>query len=350
MKRVLCSIWAVAVLCIAPVGFGDTLVLEDNEVFRGTLVRINNGVVVFRPKLAGQMMVAGDTVKSLETEGNLVISLPEDAVLYGRLVTGEEGLQVLPLDGAAPVPIRLADIEQALAIPSAPRTQDDEAYAAWQTTVETGIMTRFGSRSVADAVVRLETEYSGADAGFRGDATVGVPLDGGEVRYVQGRFILHGGDAFGPYGAVDVDRRTEGGLEWRTGLSLGLRRAWDREHGVLETTLGLGAEWEDWRETEGPRPLREAREQSRTDMNLQLGLRYRRAFLNKGAMTSALQVVPSLGQPGEVRALTTAEWRYPLTPRLHLRLDMRLDYDSDKPYRSTEPVEGGIGAGVGLTF
>lgn len=333
--------------CLA---WGDTLVLDDGEAFTGQVLRISQDALVFRPTLAGQMMVRTESIDALDTTQNFVVSLADSTILYGRLRLKDDTLAVLPLDGSKPVSIAFGDIDQALAIPTAPQ-DDRKGMAAWRSSVESGILARFGDQALVDAVLRVESERIGARIALRGELTTGLDVDGGQLRYLDGRFVLHDADhGAGPYGAVEVSRDTHNALDWRTDLSLGLRRAWVQGGDSLEFYLGVGYDWALWddRHTANWPPASPHRRDE--TLNLRLGLRYKALLREKTQFIGRLFLLPEIGQWGEIRADSAAEFRYPISDSLHLRLELRLDYNSQKPFRDVSPLEGGVGAGVGVSF
>ena len=105
---------------VASCAGADILVLEDGERLSGQVVRVTGGTLVFRTTLSGQMMVPMDTVETLATQGNLVISMRDERIHYGRFARQTGQPQILPLDGSPPRTVDLAQVEEALPIPSPP--------------------------------------------------------------------------------------------------------------------------------------------------------------------------------------------------------------------------------------
>ncbi|HQN00540.1 MAG TPA: hypothetical protein PLL36_05670 [Candidatus Hydrogenedentes bacterium] len=108
------------VVCIVSAVYGDVIVLSNGDTLSGIFSRIRENTLVFRTSLEGQMMTPLDTVRTVSSGTPLYIGLLNGQVHYGRLGV-REGVQViLPLDGSAPVPVRLNDIKETLPIPTPP--------------------------------------------------------------------------------------------------------------------------------------------------------------------------------------------------------------------------------------
>jgi len=108
------------VTCFVSAVHGDVIVLSNGDTLSGTFSRIRDNTLVFRTSLEGQMMTLLDNVRTVSSGTPFYIGLMNGQAHYGRFGV-REGVQViLPLDGGAPVPVRLNDIKETLPIPTPP--------------------------------------------------------------------------------------------------------------------------------------------------------------------------------------------------------------------------------------
>ena len=328
-----------ALLFITQGSRGDVLELAGGESFSGTVVRVVEGALVFRSSLSGQIMVPMDTVDALSTNHFLMLTMKDGAVLYGRLGNPGGEMRLTPIDGSAPNPILLADIGAAVVIP--PTSRNSEAAkspALWSAAVAGGALLRAGSASSFEPSARLEISRNGTRTEFRSDVLVSSE-DGAEFPdYVRGSASIarRSGGAV-PYIEFRADRNVDAGLKLRAELNLGLR--WplkEKSGGRLEGYAGLSVAYEQW----------EARrfafspkfETEEGDVNLHLGLRYA-----EGGLRGELVLYPNLGHVGDIRMRANTSYTKPVTPRLRLRLDLLLDYDSAPPFPGMSEWEAALG-------
>ena len=343
-------------LCRLPSAQADTLRTDGGEVIRGKLVRIEAGTLIFLTTLAGQMLAPMDTIDTLTTENNLVLSMADGAVRYGSL-EAEAGQQFLkPLDGGRRIPINLAEIEEAMVIPKAPKANEGESLEAaqirWRQEVRTGILQRFGAADHSAAFLSLGLQYPGESAQFESAIRTEMHDQGAFPEVLDLDTALAGvGEApLQPAIRLEVERNRYTGLRLRTGISLGLRYA-PLFYAGLQTEFGIQAAYESWRPPPATDPaLSPAETQQEGALNARLSLRYARDCFAQGAFTQQIMLYPSLSEPGDWRAASETAFSLPLKAGLKLRLDLLLEYDNAPLYHNVNSLESAIGASLQWRF
>jgi hypothetical protein len=354
--------WTISLLvcCWAAGASADLLVLSDGESLSGQTVRIDEGVLVFRTSLAGQMMVPVDTLRTLTTDANLMLTMRDDQVLYGRLAVKEDQPCLRPIDGGEARPIDLANVVEALPIPSPPSAalESPDSLAAWKASLETGVQQRTGNQTYADAFGRVRLSRESEKSSFRSDLLLERADADDFPRLFRGESeLLRRGDRPSqPFAAFQAERDTSAALALRTGLSLGLSHALASGGGQsLEALTGVNVAYEEWdaadlRESQNGFFLGEDRSSSGSELNLHLSLRYARAFLQNSTLTSGLTLFPALSDLGDLRARTETAFSLPLTQRLQLRLNLLVDFDNDPQFRAMKKWGASVGAGINVDF
>jgi hypothetical protein len=354
-KRVLHS--AGCLIFLAVCAGADVLLLEEGESLSGSLVRIDMGTLVFRTALEGQMMAPMNTVRGLTTQANLVITLNDGSVLYGRLAGKAPDARVLPIDGGEARPVVFAEIKEAMIIPATPQPGNG-GVEEWHTSASTGVLGRTGTQDQVDAFARLEVSREGADTGFRSslilqrddpDRFPGFLRSESEIRFQK--------DApFDPIATAALERDIYTGLGLRAAIGLGLARpVLDQQTHRLDGLAGLSFFHEDWN-LSNLGDLRnefhpfEDRRKSETGLDLELGLRYSRALFMDSILTGDMTFYPRLTDFGALRVRSEAALTVPVFRKLHLRLDIVLDYDNKPRFRAVDKWNAHFGASVGLDF
>ena len=337
MKRV---VLLIAALLLCRQAAADIAVLNNGETLSGTLVRAVAGTLVFRTQLSGQMMTPLDTVKSLATEKNQVISRKDQPAVYGRFVVVEGRTMVAPLSGEAPFPVDLAEVREIMPIPAAA-----ESGAPPAVSVGAGVRAAAGDRD------RLEPELrAGAVGGGDGlDWGVGLraaPGDDGEIPgFAEGGFFLEGaGDRWAaPYARLDFGRDADRALDFGGRLTLGLFHQFvPPADTAFAGYLGVAVARERWEDGGAV--------EYDTDPGLHLGLRHYARFKNSTTLTSTLSLYPSLDDVDDITARGESTLRIPLSGRLHLRLDFRLDWMNDPVFSGYRRWNASTSAAVGVDF
>lgn len=338
----------------------DLLLLADGESLSGNALRIKEGVLVFRTSLAaGQMMVPMDTVKNLSTDGNLVITLKDNQTVYGRLSEKDGAAQLLPIDGSAMRPIELTQIVEALPIPRPPQNalESKDALDQWKASLETGYQQRSQNQSYADIYSRLNVSRQDPTSQFQANLFLERADTGDFPRLLRADAeIQRAGQGAQPFIALQAERDTDIALNLRTGLTLGLRKPLlENDPQALNARLGVNAAFEDWNAS----LQRDARNwlnspgnnpKTNAELNLHLGLRYAQSLFGRTTLTGDIALLPALSQLGDLRAYSETALAIPVTDRLQLRLNLRIDFDNQPEYRAMDKWGASVGAGIHVDF
>lgn len=334
----------------------DLLTLDADESLSGSLVRVVENTLVFRTTLGGQIMTPMDTVKALTTERNLVVTLADGSVRYGRFQAGESGQTFVPLDGTAPSALELAQVVEAVVIPAALHHTDNTDIPAeddLDVSLESGVRLRENNRQSLNALTGVTVQSpegrAAASLTIGGDRTgdfPGIAAASAELR--------DGGEAGpGAYTTAGIEHDADLALDVRAQLALGLyQRLFSSQDSGLTGYAGIGAAYESW--DAGPLEDRGVvvadGENARGDGFLHLRLRYFRAIFGGGALSGDIALYPSVVSPGDIRAQSAASVAWPLTQRLTLRFDVQLNYNSAPGLEDLDFWDTAVGAGFRWNF
>jgi hypothetical protein len=329
----------------------DVLVLADGDSISGQVLRISEGVLVFRTKLKGQMMAPMDTIRQLNTDLPLMLTLKDPtADAYGKLSSVGEKPHLLPLAGGDPVPIDLARIVEANPIPTSAEPEPDVDKLP-KLDIETGVMSRTGALDYTDVYTRIGLNMETPRLGFKMESLAQRADPDEFPRYFTSESTLSGkGDSpWQPTAQLGIERDTTNALDLRTDFTLGVNYDFQTQpNTALGSMLGINYTYENW----DAEKLEWGRGYSHREhnLNLKLGLRYNKALSASAALNGNLAILPGLNDLGTFRAKSTATLQKNLTEHLHLRLDLSLDYNSDPAFAGLELWGAGFGAGVGWDF
>ncbi len=338
----------------------DIVVLRDRDSFSGRVLRIDDGILVFRTAHAGQLMAPMDTLRSLSTESNLMITLDDARILYGRL-DGGDTQKLIPLDGTEPLQLELASIVDAIVIPADARPLEEPSnLEEWRSALGVGLQFRSGACDSLEPYTHIEATRE------REQGTVG-----GELRleradpddfpaWLRGSLTWErtGEErTLYPQASLSLVRDTDNVLSWRTDLSLGFAYPFSySEEQTLEALMGLNLDYEVWdaaalRDRQGNRIYLEDLRHSGLHLNVQLGLRYSRALWDgRATIKESLVAYPSLTDLGDLRLRSETMLRMEVTPRLRLRFDLMIDFDNRPDYTGYTDWITTIGAGFEYRF
>lgn len=353
------ALWLSLLLGCAFAG-ADVVVLQDQDAFSGRLLRVEDGILVFRTAHTGQLMAPMDTVRSLKTDRNLMITLEDKRVLYGRL-EAEDAQHLLPLDGSDPIPLDLAEVVDAMVIPADSRAEEAEPdLRAWRSVLGTGLQFRDGAGDSLEPFVHLEAirkrDRDRLHAALRLERSDPEDFPTWLRGSLQWEGMNHAENSH-PYAAWGMERDAEHALDLRTGLSLGLAFPFElAEKESIETLLGLNLDYEAWdaaalRDRQGNRVFLEDLRQRGLHLNVQLGLRYSRALWGARAnVKESLMIYPSISDWGDMRLRSETILRMEVTPRLQLRFDLMVDFDNRPEYNGYADWITTIGASFEYRF
>ncbi len=353
------TIIVAALFALACAAQGDTLVTRNGESFTGRLERIENGAVSFRASLAGMMLLPIDEVRSLTTERAALVRLTDDSELRGVPGIADGSLTVKRSDDSE-ASFGFAQIAEVLPekkIAAESLSLSDKGPLS--ASAETGVLWHSGEEDYADLFTRLFLQRLGDASDFTGEFFVERADTSDFPRWLRGnlRWDLDSSRNTYPFIAIEAERDTDKALAARGDLVFGLATdTIDNPSANLVAEVGIDAEtsvfdsdFPEGRETPSERLLWHSegrRKVDRQQLNLRLGLRYRRALFNSGELTSGLYVHPSLTHWGRLRARSESALTLPFSPRLALRLNLMLDYEDDLEFGELGQWRTSVGASV----
>ena len=347
----------ILVFCLAAGAPADLLVTGQGESLSGELSRIADGILVFRTSMRGQMMVPVTEVTSLSTDSAWAITNTAGTVHIGRFASG--GIEVAARGDAAPrwIPLVMADVAAARQIPPGIETGSSGADAVPKWTAEAAAGVRMYTGSEDGAAPHVSLGLRGADSRSAIEFDLGFDIDatGGFPTYFRGRFEAVGitDRPWGPFVQALAERDRNRALDLRTGLTVGVRYAFDGDRASDWFGLaGIGGTLDDWERGDNAGDQWRGADPTRTDadLNLHLELRYSHALWGRGSWDNRLYVLPGLTDFGHFRAGMESSLVYPVTSRLQLRLEMLMGYEQDPVFSSLDRLDTSLGASIQLNF
>ncbi len=354
LDRALGALLVVCALCTSGAAHADLLVTASGDSLTGVLTRVKDGILVFRTSLEGQMMLPMSEVKSLSTESAWVVTEASGSVHVGRFVP--EGIEEAAGEGGAPkiAAFSLSAVDSARPAPQQ-TTGKESSGAAWSGDVGTGVRAFEGTRDGVAPYLRLGLKNRGER--INTSLQLNFDADGEDTlpTYFKGSFDITEAteESWAPFVQALVERNTNEAMQVRTGLTVGMRYRFDTQGGgALEGLAGVGASYGEWSEDylDGGRFLDAAENEERSELNLTLGLRYSRALWGGAEWSGGVYLKPSLTDADDFRARASSAVVYPVTNRLHLRLEMLMNYDHRPPLSSLDGVNTSVGASIELDF
>lgn len=343
---------ALLVLCALCAGAvrADLLVTASGESLSGDLTRVKDGILVFRTSLEGQMMLPMSEVKSLATDGDWVVTELGGTVHVGRFVPDGIAETAAGEKGGNVTALALANVDSARPA-IAPAGKAPEG-AGWSGETGVGLRSFEGTRDGVAPELRLGLRRRGEP--INTSLQLSLDADGQDSipNHFRGSFELSEStrESWGPFVQALLERNTSEALEVRTGLSVGVRYRFDTPgDGWLEALAGVGASYGSWRGEYLAGDPRDANA-DRSELNLTLGLRYSRSIWGGAEWSSALSLTPSLTDADDFRAGASSSVLYPVTSRLHLRLEMLMNYEHDPALASLDGINTSVGASFELDF
>ncbi len=320
----------------------DTATLADGDTVRGRVSRVEEGVLVFRTELAGQLMVPMDTLAGLRTDGNFMVTRQDGSVAYGRFVREAGANALAPLGGGPPQPLPLAEVYEALPLPAS----ESERNSRLRGSVGLGVRGGLAEDNTLTPNLRIELERDWpGGAELRADAAVAGDANGTFPESAAVNLRARGPGGLAPAAALRAERDLAAALEGRAELSLGLEQRWaGAAEEEVDLFAGLSAAYEAWDARELQRRRGGEDEAIGRELNLELRLRYARALFDFASLEQEVYLLPSLSEAGEVRAGSEAGLRFPLRDNLNLRLQLRVEYDSDPGLDRLDRLRGSVGA------
>lgn len=338
----------------------DTISLKSGEQYSGALIEVESGIVSFRTKLAGRIMVPAEEVVAIDTQAFMAVTLNDQKVLTGRIETSDNQISVVSSDRNERTPLRLASIAATEILPtrkSTPKDPDRNTTAS----IETGYQLRSGTRSASGPTLDVQVAHEGESIMtiFGGALEYTDDADSAN-RYFSGELhvVSTADKVFRPTLFFGVDRDRNRTLDYRVETSGGVTTsllADDRN--TIDAFAGVGGAIERF----DPDPLREdlgsdsdipatARAFNRENLNLDLRIRYAREIFQKTTLIEEISVKPSLSDIGDLRAEFASSLMIPIAYSLTLKFDLLFNYGNHRPYNDVDLWNSAISAGVQVDF
>ncbi len=353
-RRTLQALLVVCALCFSGAARADLLVTASGDSLSGVLTRVKDGILVFRTSLEGQMMLPMSEVKSLSTENAWVVTEIGGTVHVGRFVP--EGIEESAGEGAVPkvATFPLTAVDSARPAPQQ-SSGEDPSEAGWSGEAGAGVRAFEGTRDGVEPQLRLGLKKRGER--INTSLQLNFDADGEDTlpSYFKGSFDITEAteESWAPFVQALVERNTNEALQVRTGLTLGMRYRFDAPGGgALEGLAGIGASYGEWSREylDGAQFLQPDDDENQSELNMTLGLRYSRSIWGGAEWSSGVFLKPSLTDADDFRAGATSSVVYPVTNRLHLRLEMLMDYDHQPKFSALDSVDTSVGASIELDF
>ena len=339
----------------------DSLLLKQGDLLHGKLVQIQDDTLVFRTELAGQLIVPVDEVTTLTTDRSLIFELRDGQTLPATLIEADGQHFLVASKRDTRIPLALADIRKTAALPYDTKPKGPDAPSLlnpeWQTSGELGLSGHVGTRDYLAPFAKIALRKEGEQFDFSSYLRLEMEETAELPDHVRAalEWDLHRGRAWYPQVYASAERNLAEGRALRADLGVGIGGVlYDGPAGLLTGGAGIGVGIErtdtDDLVDRGDLDWMRNREDSDEDLNLRLQLRYTRDLYAGALWEKRLELYPSLTDLGELRArYETALW-VPLTPRLKLKVDASVGYDSDRELRGLQEWESTVGASVSVEF
>jgi hypothetical protein len=150
MKRAGTVVVFALLLAMSRLGHADTLELAKGDVLSGKLTRFADGVVHFRTKMAGNVIIPIDEVVRLATDAPVVVKTKDGATLEGTVTIDRGQFIFTPRDKKRQT-FRLTQIDSIK-----PAQQDNPtAEEPLRVSAESGVLWRSGDDDYFDAFGRI---------------------------------------------------------------------------------------------------------------------------------------------------------------------------------------------------
>lgn len=336
----------------------DTLLLKDGDTLRGTLVEVREGVVTFRAEIAGKVLVPADEVTGFKLSDPVNVEFADGRVIEGRISAPGEKLQLMPAGGAEPVPLDLAAVTIQRGQASTPDLRPPSPAAG--ISAETGAMYFAGADDFFAPYIRLDFNRAYYDAGPRWSALLADDGSGDFPRVAALRldWILAADERYQPRIVAGFDRATGNALD--VGGEIGLLAGRTFLDDTARADIGILGRIERYDRRlldhdsfhQFVEDVFYDRDDTRSDEQIDLALAFSRdwAVWHKSRLFSELWLTPSITEPGELRLRGESAYTHPLNEKLDLRINLRVDYNSDPEFTEIDRWRGSLGAGIRWNF
>ena len=350
---------------------GDTLGLAGGDTLTGVLIEVGEGVLVFRTAFAGLVITPTDEVHSLSTDTYFTVVFADGKTVVGRFRTTESGTDMVSPDGQ--VGVQQVDFRaiaktspfQFKPGPSPPPELPEGEAALLTGEFEAGYLRRFRESERSSIYSRILLSKETDD--YRVQFTSFLGLDDAERfphlvdALAEWQFMPK--ERLRPELYVGAERDLDRGLKLRATLGAGLSHTvWEREDARLEIGAGLNAALEYFERFPSGSLLehleqltqygyyKSDRRPQDQDLNVYFHLRHRQEILERLSVGEELRFYSDVTDLGAFRASSDSSLRYALTQRLTLRINLRVDYESEPAFHDLDRWSSALGAGLAWGF
>jgi putative salt-induced outer membrane protein YdiY len=333
-------------LCLATIGAvvqGDELQLSNGDRFTGTIVRMTDGKFVFKSDAAGEVTVNAADVRTISTEGRVVLNLNDGTVLIRKVRTGEPGQIIIEPEGNLSGQTIPLSTVTAINPPGKPEPK-------WTGSVSAGVTATSGNTSTeainASVSVQRRSDQDRITAGAdyargkqqdRNTREDNVTEDWWRTKAQYDYFFTKQ-----TYGFMNVryERDSIAELDRRMVLGGGAGYQWvESEKLNFATQLGLASLYEKFKnETD-----------SKSDLSLQLGYNFDMQLTEGIKVLNDLTYLPSTEKFSDYFLTTTGEVRASLTKAMFASFKTIFNYDESPAIgRGSTDVKYMLSVGLGF--
>ncbi|MCF6287406.1 MAG: DUF481 domain-containing protein, partial [Candidatus Hydrogenedentes bacterium] len=155
-----------------------------------------------------------------------------------------------------------------------------------------------------------------------------------------------------PFLRLTLGRDVYEALAWRTGLTVGVRHDFSAgDDAEFFGFVGLAGFYSHWRGRDTGKFGYQSREsEGAAALRVPLGMAYSQLVRGGGRWDSRLTLLPGVSSVSDFRAEAETALTYPLMPRLHLRLDMRVVFEEEPVFDTLDSVDTHLGASIRFDF
>lgn len=357
-------------LVIPVLAAADTLILRNGDRLNGQLIEIDEGTLVFRTQLAGKMLVPMSQVSAMDTDGAWSLKLKDGGEVAGRFHSKEGVTHIQPLASGTTTALDLAAIQNAKPHQAATHATSSNSPAEIDVSAETGAAYHTGTQDHAGLYARLTLKTYHERYELTADTQFGVS---GEVEFpsqLRSRidWTFRPDSDWRPYVLIEANRAPSDAIDLRAQLSLGLGHAvLSSDRHDLDARVGLAPSY-TWFDADSWRQWDEAPENGlgrvkaalyyrsvdtsrhREDVSIDLSLHHLLRLTDTMSLEQELRLLPNITDWDRFRGTYESNLLVPLTQRLELRLNLRVDYDAEPEYRYLDEWRATFGAGIKLDF
>jgi hypothetical protein len=219
--------------------------------------------------------------------------------------------------------------------------------------LETGVQWRSGNRDYADLFARLNLWRITEPYSYLSTFMLERADTDEFPRWLRAETLweLDPAGAVHPMAALEVERDTDAALALRGSLSLGVAKTlFESDADRLSANAGIGGTVERYDaglfDNASVLSPERGEESARTDLHARLQLRYAHALFGNGEFSSALGLYPTLSGFDDFRARSESALLFPFTPRLKMKFNVLVDYESAPELSGFDHWRTSVGASL----